>query len=53
MALKERKRLKDAGQILNGYIKFPAILMVKDDRAQGAKYKQHKDFSNEPVHFNR
>ena len=53
MALKERKRLKDAGQIFNGYIKFPAILMVKDDRAEGAKYKQHKDFSNEPVHFTR
>lgn len=50
MALKERKRLKDTGQICSGYIKFPAILMVKD--SQGAKYKPHKDYSKEPVHFN-
>ena len=49
MALKERRRLKVGGEIRSGYVKFPAILMVKD--SNDAKYRQLKDFSNEPVHF--
>ena len=53
MALKERKRLKANNQIMNGYVKFPAVLMVKDNNTPGSKYKQLKDFSKEPVHFNR
>lgn len=51
MALKERKRLKSEGKIFNGYIKFPAILMVKDSRAPEAKYKACRDFSKEPLNF--
>ena len=49
MALKERRRLKVAGEISSGYVKFPAILMVKD--TNDTKYRQLKDFSNESVHF--
>lgn len=53
MALKERKRLKDNNTIFNGYISHPARLMVKDTNARGAKYTMWKDYSNEPVNFDR
>ena len=49
MAMKERKRLKDNGSILNGYVDFPARLMVRDSNAQGAKYYLKKDFSKEMI----
>ena len=49
MALKERRRLKLAGEISSGYVKFPAILMVKN--SNDTNYRKMKDFSNEPVHF--
>ena len=53
MALKERRRLIDSKLIFNGYVSFPARLMVKDSKAVGAKYKLWKDFSKEPVNFDR
>ena len=49
MAIKERKLLKDNGSILNGYVDFPARLMVKDSNAHGAKYFLKKDFSKEII----
>ena len=51
MALQERKELKQAGRIVSAYVAFPARLMVKEGR--DAKYRLMKDFSNEPVQFNR
>ena len=53
MALKERRRLIDSKLIFNAYVSFPARLMVKDSKAVGAKYKLWKDFSKEPVNFDR
>ena len=53
IALKERKRLLEAKTILSGYVSFPARLMVKDSDARGAKYRQWRDFSKEPVTFSR
>ena len=52
MALKERKRLKDNKTILNGYVSHPARLMVNTN-ARAAKYTLWKDYSNEPVNFDR
>ena len=49
MALKERKHLLTQGTIFNAYVQHPARLMVKDSKAPGAKYKEWKDFSKEPV----
>jgi hypothetical protein len=49
MAMKERKRLKDNGTILSGYVDFPARLMVKDSNVRGAKYFLKKDFSKEII----
>ena len=51
-ALKERKRLKEEGRILSGYVAFPARLMVKEI-GFNTKYRMWKDFSNDPVSFNR
>jgi len=51
VALKERKRLMEAHTIMSGYVAFPARLMVKD--SGGAKYRQWRDYSNEPVTFSR
>ena len=53
IALKERKKLMDANTIISGYVSFPARLMVKDSNARGAKYRQWRDFSKEPVKFSR
>ena len=36
MALKERKKLLEQHTITNGYVSFPARLMVKESSAQGA-----------------
>ena len=51
-ALKERKRLKEEGRILSGYVAFPAKLMVKEI-GFNTRYRLWKDFSNDPVNFNR
>ena len=53
MALKEHKQLKDNNSIFNGYVSHPARLMVKDTNARGAKYFLWKDYSKEPVNFDR
>ena len=53
LALKERKRLIETGQIYNGYVSHPAKLMVKDSRVHGAKYKMWKDYSKEAVKTDR
>ncbi len=50
LAMKERKRLKEIGQIANGYVDFPARLMVRE--SNGAKYYTKRNFSNEPVTLN-
>ena len=47
LAFKERKRLKDAGEIVSGYVAYPARLMVKTSKVKGTKYVCHKDFSKE------
>ena len=52
-AMKERKRLIDSGAIIGGYVSHPARLMIKDSRARGASYKLWRDFSKEPVRFER
>ena len=51
LALKERKQLIENGQISNGYISHPARLMARETR--GGKYKLWRDFSKEPVKFDR
>ena len=53
IALKERKHLIEARSIFSGYVSFPARLMVKDSDARGAKYRQWRDYSKEPVKFSR
>jgi len=53
IAMKERKRLIATESIFNGYVSHPARLMVKDSRAIGAKYKLYRDYSKEPVNFER
>ena len=52
-AMKERKRLIETNTIISGYVSHPARLMVKDSNAKGAKYKLWRDFSKEPVKFDR
>lgn len=49
LAYKERKKLKEEGTIISGYVAFPARLMVKTSK--GAKYHCLKDFSKEKVMF--
>ena len=53
IALKERKKLKEERRIISAYVAFPARLMVKESNAPDAKYRLWKDFSKEPVHFDR
>ena len=47
MALNERKKLKAQGKIVNGYVVYPAKLMVKLQGEQD--YKLHKDFSKAEI----
>ena len=49
MALKERKRLLNENIVFSAFVAHPARLMVKDSLSPTAKYRMHKDFSNEPV----
>ena len=55
MAFQLRKQLKDSGDIVSGYVAFPAKLMVNapgDVRQDGKKnYRANRDFSKEPVEF--
>jgi hypothetical protein len=44
---RKRKRLIDAGEIVSGYVAYPARLMVKTSKVKGTKYICHKDFSKE------
>ena len=53
MAFMERKKLKERGEIVSGYVAYPARLMVKTSRRQGTKYICQKDFSHEPVSFGK
>ena len=46
-ALKLRKELKESGEIQQGYIQYPAKLMVRYAGADG--YKEHQDFSKMAV----
>ena len=48
-ALKLRKQLKSSGEIVSGYIAFPAKLMVKKERDD--RYVCKRDFSNEEIKF--
>ena len=49
MALVERKRLKESGELVSGYVAYPAKLMVKK---RGEKeYKLHMDFSRSKVEW--
>ena len=50
-ALRTRKELKSSGKIINGYVAFPAKLMVRT--VAGARYHMHKDFSKMKVVFNK
>ena len=52
-AMVMRKKLKDDGKIFNGYVAYPARLMVKTSDARGAKYILEKDFSKDEVNFGR
>ena len=49
MALAERKRLKEAGELVSGYVAFPAKLMVK--KHGDKEYKLHTDFSRSKVEW--
>lgn len=49
MAMIERKKLKEANQIISGYVKFPAKLMVKKSNSPGSKYHLHRDFSRDAI----
>ena len=51
-ALKLRKDLKTEGEIVSGYIKYPAQLMVKFSH-NDKHYKMHTDFSKVPVDFSK
>ena len=53
MAMIMRKELKNENEIVNGYVAYPARLMVKTSTIKGAKYICKKDFSKEEVIFNR
>ena len=53
IAMKERKQLIDTHIIISGYVSHPARLMIKDSRAKGAKYRLWRDYSKEPVKFER
>ena len=48
-AMMMRKELKDSGEIVAGYVAFPARLMAKTSHREGAKYTMVRDFSREPV----
>ena len=52
-AMLMRKSLKEKGDIINGYVAYPARLMVKTSNERGAKYILKKDFSKEEVNFDR
>ena len=49
LAKQERKRLRASGEIVSAYVAYPARLMVKKSKRQGARYVLHKDFSREKV----
>ena len=49
MALMERKKLKDSGAIISGYLQYPAKLFGKVPNSD--EYILIKDFSNEEVAF--
>ena len=48
-ALLKRKELKGKGEIVNGYVDYPAILMVR--KKAGDEYKEYSNFSNMTVVF--
>ena len=48
-----RKQLKENGKIFNGYVAYPARLMVKTSNARGDKYILEQYFSNDEVNFGR
>ena len=48
VALAARKELKAAGTIEEGWVKYPAKLMVKHNK-HDEHYKLHRDFSKDPV----
>ena len=50
-AMLYRKKLKDEGNIVRGYVAFPAKLMVKRTHAREDKYFEEKDFSKVEVSF--
>ena len=51
LALAERKSLKDKGEIMNGYIAFPAKLMVRT--TPRSKYFMIKDFTTTQIEFGK
>ena len=51
LALEERKKLKQAGTISNGYVAYPAKLMVRTGRS--GKYELHTDFSKVKIEPSR
>ena len=51
LAMAERKRLKDNGDIISAYVAYPAKLMVKSTRSE--KYKLQQDFSQAKVEFGK
>ena len=50
-ALKYRRELKGSGDIVSGFVKFPAVLMGK--KTSEGKYTIIRDFSDDEVNFNR
>ena len=50
-ALALRKKLKDDGEVCQGYIAYPARLMTR--KRKDEKYKLFKDFSNIPVVYDK
>ena len=53
LAMMMRKQLKNDSEITNGYVAYPARLMVKTSNIKGAKYTCKKDFSKDEVVFGR
>ena len=51
LALAERKKLKAEGEILGGYVAYPARLMVKTTAK--SNYFMIKDFSSAKVEFGK
>ena len=53
LAMQERKKMKEKGEIVSAYVAYPARLMVKTSKQPGAKYTLAKDFSKVNVEIGK